>query len=79
MCNITKYHLIREFKRYTGQTICTYVNILKCKRAEAFLVQGLTVTETATECGFDNVSYFSQVYKKIMGISPKKVKKQKRP
>ncbi len=75
MCNITKFHLIREFKRYTGQTICTYVNILKCKKAEACLSEGLTVTETATECGFDNVSYFSQVYKKMMGVSPKKTRK----
>lgn len=75
MCNITKYHLIREFKRYTGQTIFTYINILKCKKAQVCLMNGLTVTETATECGFDNVSYFSQVYKKIMGVSPKKAKK----
>lgn len=75
MCNITKFHLIREFKRYTGQTIFTYINILKCKKAQSCLMDGLTVTETATECGFDNVSYFSQVYKKIMGVSPNKTKK----
>ena len=73
--NITKFHLIREFKRYTGQTVFTYINILKCKKAQSCLMDGLTVTETATECGFDNVSYFSQVYKKIMGVSPNKTKK----
>ncbi len=75
MCNITKFHLVREFKRYTGQTVFTYINILKCKKAQVCLKEGLTVTETATECGFDNVSYFSQVYKKIMGVSPKEAKK----
>ncbi len=74
-CNITKFHLVREFKRYTGQTIFTYINILKCKKAEACLLEGMTVTEAATECGFDNVSYFSQTYKKIMGVSPKKIRK----
>lgn len=79
MCNITKFHLIREFKRYTGQTVFTYINILKCKKAQVCLMNGLTVTETATECGFDSVSYFSQVYKKIMGYPPTKNKKTKAP
>lgn len=75
LCNITKFYLSREFKRYTGQTIFTYVAMLKCKKAQNCLLQGMTVTETALSCGFDNVSYFSQTYKKIMGVSPLSVKK----
>ena len=74
VCGITKYHLAREFKRYTGQTVITYVNILRCRRAEVCLSEGKTVTEAAVESGFDSISYFSRTYKKLMGISPSRKK-----
>ena len=75
VCGITKYHLAREFKRYTGQTVITYINILRCKKAEACLTSGMTVTEAACESGFDSISYFSRTYKKLMGASPSSIKR----
>jgi AraC-like DNA-binding protein len=74
ICGITKYYLAREFKRFTGQTIVTYANFLKCKKGEFLLSQGMTVSEAAYECGFDSVSYFSSTYKKVMGYPPSKAK-----
>ncbi len=76
LCGITKFYLSREFKHHTGQTIFTYITMLKCKKAQLCLTSGMSVTETAVVCGFDNVSYFSQTYKKAMGVSPSDVKKQ---
>ena len=70
ICGITKYHLAREFKKYTGQTVVTYINVLRCKKAENCLMEGMTVTEAAGESGFDSISYFSRTYKKLMGSSP---------
>ena len=70
ICGITKYHLAREFKRYTGQTVITYINALRCKKARVFMSEGMTVTEAAVASGFESVSYFSRTYKKIMGTSP---------
>lgn len=72
---INKFYLSREFKRYTGQTVFTYINNLRIKKAENLLSQGMSVTEAAMECGFSSVSYFSRTYKKIMGISPTEYKK----
>ena len=74
-CGITKHHLSREFKRFTGQTVLTYLNTLRCKSAEVCLSEGMSVTETAFECGFESVSYFSRTYKKIMGAPPSAAKK----
>lgn len=74
VCGITKYHLAREFKRYTGQTVITYVNILRCRKAEVCLSEGMTVTEAAVESGFDSISYFSRTYKKLMGVTPSEKK-----
>lgn len=76
MCGITKCYLAREFKAYTGQTVLTYLNMLRCKNAEASLAAGMSVTETAYECGFESVSYFSRTYKKLMGTLPSKSMKK---
>ena len=75
VCGITKYHLAREFKKYTGHTLITHVNILRCKKADTCLSQGMTVTEAACESGFDSVSYFSRTYKKLMGKLPSSIKR----
>ena len=70
ICGISKDHLIREFKRYTNQSVLNFLNTLRCKNAEVYLKEGRSVTETAGLCGFESVAYFSRTYKKYMGISP---------
>ena len=74
LCGISKCHLSREFKRYTGQTILTYVNLIRCMQAQQRIASGMTVTEAAMESGFESVSYFSRTYKKLMGAVPSKEK-----
>lgn len=75
ICGITKHHLAREFKRYTGETIVTYVNTQRCKSAMVYMDEGMNVTEAAYRCGFESLSYFSRTYKKIMGTAPSGKKK----
>ncbi len=72
LCGITKFHLVREFKRMTGQTVFEYINILRCKEAQMMIGEGKSVTEAAIESGFESLSYFSRTYKRIMGVSPSK-------
>ena len=76
ICGITKYYLAREFKRYTGQTVFTYLNSIRCKNADICLSEGKSVTEAAYECGFESISYFSRTYKKINGIPPSEFSKK---
>lgn len=73
-CGITKHHLSREFKLYTGQTVLTYVNSLRCRKASSCLAEGMNVTEAAIESGFENLSYFSRTYKRFCGMPPSKAK-----
>ena len=74
LCGITKFHLAREFKRYTGQTVLSYLNTLRCERASLLISEGASVTEAAFACGFESLSYFSRTYKRLLGTSPKKAK-----
>ncbi|MBE6601783.1 MAG: helix-turn-helix domain-containing protein [Ruminococcaceae bacterium] len=70
---LSKFHLEREFKKYTAQTMFTYLNSLRCKHAEICIQNGMTVTEAALENGFETLSYFSRTYKRLMGRSPSRI------
>ena len=69
-CGITKHHLAREFKKQTGLTVVTYLNIVRCKSASLSIADGVSITASAMECGFESLSYFSRTYKRIMGAPP---------
>ena len=71
-----KYALCREFKKYTGQTIIDDLNHYRCIKASELLENGYSVSDTASLCGFENLSYFGKAFKKHMGYSPSKYKKK---
>ena len=50
-----------------------YVTYLRIEKAKELLITGhFSVSEIAELCGFDNVYYFSNVFRKQAGVSPKK-------
>ena len=63
-------HLARAFKRHTGHTVFTYLNIVRCKNAAVLISEGSTVAAAAYSCGFEYASYFTRIYKKLMGKLP---------
>lgn len=65
-----KYALCRDFHRFTGQTIVTYLNHYRCMMAENALQQGSSVAEAGRSCGFESASFFCRTYKKYMGVLP---------
>ncbi len=75
---ISKYHLSREFRQLTNTTIFESLNIIRCKEARRMLSNRLTVSEAATACGFENLSYFSKTFKKYTGKLPSAYTKQKK-
>lgn len=55
-----------------GTTPVKYVTMLKIDKAKELLITGMySVTQISELCGFDNVYYFSTVFKKQTGVSPK--------
>ncbi len=73
----SKYYLCRTFKELTNQTIIEYINRLKCSKAIDDLKSGkYTVYETANKYGFENFSYFSEIFRKYTGSSPSFFKKK---
>ena len=68
-------YLGRIFKKETGMSIKEYVNIERIKKAQKLLWHNESITGTAQQCGFNNVTYFNGVFKKCTGITPSEYKK----
>ena len=67
-----KYILSKQFKKLTGQTIISYLNHYRCQKAAEYIENGVSVTEAAYQCCFENMSFFSKTFKKYMGKLPSK-------
>ncbi|WP_430899016.1 MULTISPECIES: helix-turn-helix domain-containing protein [unclassified Paraflavitalea] len=60
----------RTFKKLTGNTYTHFVLNYRINQAKKLLMQGSTVTEAAFDTGFESLSYFNRVFKKIEGVTP---------
>ena len=70
-CSLNRDYFCRVFKKAMGKTPIEYQNECRIRMADLLLKQGnMTIKEIAQNVGFEDVSYFSRVYKKIKGISP---------
>ncbi len=70
-CSMSETSLRRKFREYIGQPPLDYQIGLRIKRArELLLERKYNVTEVASLVGFDDVNYFSRLFKKRVGISP---------
>lgn len=73
---INKYHLTRVFKSTYGITINNYINNLRITKAKELIrFSNLDFDNIAVSCGINDSNYFSRIFKKIEGISPKEYRK----
>jgi len=71
----SKKYLCRVFKEYTSKTVVEYVNELRVENA-CLEMKTKSITESAYDSGFNDLSYFSKVFKKHIGITPGEYKKR---
>lgn len=65
-------HLSIIFKKEIGMTFISYLTDLRIKRAKQLLSStDLMVYEISSSVGYENYAYFSTVFKKNVGLSPK--------
>lgn len=77
-CNISKRHLTDLFKRYLRITVNDYVQITKLNYIMDYMSDNHTnFTELAYRYGFSSPQYFSTIFKRIVGVSPKEFMKMK--
>lgn len=65
-------HLSDVFKKETGVTFVDYITRLKMRRAmEILTVSPAKISEVAAKVGYEDVKYFTQLFKKHSGRTPK--------
>ena len=66
----------RSFKRVTGMTFRSYLNRTRINHAEQMLCQNeSSVSDIASACGYNSISYFINVYRNLTGSTPYRSKK----
>jgi len=73
---ISKYHLLRLFKKYYGQTPRQYLIDRRVEKSKDLLKMGKSVTETCFSVGFESLGSFSSLFKMKTGISPANFQKE---
>lgn len=75
-------YLSRLYKMKTGENLFDVINKMKLEKAKEYISQGKRIYEIAQMVGFDDVSYFSRVFRKQEGCSPReyenRLKEEKR-
>jgi AraC-like DNA-binding protein len=74
--NLTKDYFSRLFKNTFGRSVRSWLFEEKMKYAARLLIDtSLNLQRVAEEIGYDDYYLFSRQFKKVMGLSPKKYRK----
>ena len=66
----------RYFKKQTKMTFTEFVNQYKITQAKTFLLEEKNISEVSSQCGFQSLSYFNKLFKKVAGENPSAFKKR---
>jgi AraC-like DNA-binding protein len=69
--NTSTFHFCKMFKKATGLHFTEYVSRVRLEKAKNLLLNpNLRVSEIAYQVGFQSLTHFNRVFKRIMGQSP---------
>lgn len=71
---LTKEYTASLFKREVGKTVTEYINERKLLYAKEVILSGeIGLEKIAHNLGYENYTYFSRIFKKYYGYSPKQL------
>lgn len=68
---VSKYHLLREFKKYTHSSIYDYIITKRVTYAKTLITKGELLSEAAIKSGFSDYSVFYKNFTRKTGMTPK--------
>lgn len=75
--NTSTFYFCKMFKKYTGINFTDYLSRVRIEKSKNLLLNpNLRVSEIAFEVGFQSLTHFNRVFKKILGHSPSEYRAQ---
>lgn len=68
---VSRHHLIREFKKRTGQTVHQYIVKARLELSRRYIEQGYSINDVYCMGGFSGYNHFFKAFRKAYGITPK--------
>ncbi|HWI55814.1 MAG TPA: helix-turn-helix domain-containing protein [Bacillota bacterium] len=76
-CNTSTFYFCKMFKKVTGINFTDYLSRVRIEKSKNLLLNpNLRVSEIAFEVGFQSLTHFNRVFKKILGQSPTEYRAQ---
>ena len=78
MANMSPTYFSHMFKMVKGNTLIEFINHTRINKAMDFLTKSTSnITEVSLLVGFNNLSHFNKIFKRITGVNPSNYKKSK--
>lgn len=69
--NLSVFYFCKLFKKATGKTFTEYLSAVRVMKAKNLLINPhLRISEVAFESGFQSITHFNRIFKKLEGCSP---------
>ncbi|MDL2323886.1 AraC family transcriptional regulator [Ruminococcaceae bacterium OttesenSCG-928-A16] len=76
-CHCSESYISRIFKKRTNVNITTYINKVRIEASKDFLTRtDSAIADVASNVGFCDPNYYSRVFNKLMGISPREYRRR---
>lgn len=76
VAGLSRFHLLRLFKRAYGETPYKRLTRLRMEQARRLLGNGRgSVTEIAFLCGYENPAHFAAAFRRVTGVSPREYRR----
>lgn len=70
-----KFYIMKRFKKEIGLSIFNYINSIKIYNSLKYYRNNDSILKIAFDSGFNSLEYYSEIFKKIIGVSPLDYKK----
>ncbi|NER16128.1 helix-turn-helix domain-containing protein [Spongiivirga citrea] len=74
--NMTKEAFCRYFKKETGYTFVSFLNRYRVSQSKRYLMSGKSISDACYSCGFESLSYYNRIFKKVTNENPSVFRKR---
>lgn len=72
---VTRFQVIRDFKKETGLTPSAFIRNCRARHAGRLIEQGLSLTDASVAAGFADQSHLTRTFRGLHGITPRMFQK----